>query len=197
MKSILFSTLVAVAIIGCATDHVKHGRDLFNGGEVDVKASQAVGQIVLKPGSEFVPFDGNGRSCGSCHRARDNFGMSKATRDNLPLDDPFFYPGIDEDQALLAAHGLVFVLAGEIKEFRPTPALDDLCDTCDKYGTCNPLGLNSQRVSSLHAFTIGAVINHHPITVERIPGQDFVLPSQHEIDDLVEYMLSSNVCEGL
>ena len=198
-RSIVISVLIilSLALAGCVKDEVKAGRDLFHGGVVDVKASQAAGVIVITPGTEFNPFKGNGRSCGSCHRAQDEFGMSKATRDGLPARDRFFYMGLDEDQALLKDHGLVHVIGDGLDEFRQTPALNELCTLCDKYGNCESLGLNSDRATNLTAFTLGAVINHHARSPARQPGVDFVLPSSNQVRDLVDYMLSSNVCEGL
>src|SRR5262245_34901297 len=35
-------------------------------------------------------FDGNGRTCGTCHRAEDNFGLSTQFIATLPADDPLF-----------------------------------------------------------------------------------------------------------
>ena len=35
-------------------------------------------------------FDGNGRTCGTCHRAEDNFGLTPGFIATLPDDDPLF-----------------------------------------------------------------------------------------------------------
>ena len=123
--------------------------------------------------------------------------MSKKTRESLAKDDPFFYPDLDEDLELLTEHGLVHVIGDGLNEFRQTPSLNELCTLCDQYGTCESMGLNSDRVKSLQAFTIGAVINHHAISVERVPNEDFILPSMKDRQELVDYMLSSDVCKGL
>ena len=196
LKTTAILILTVVFFIGCA-DRVKLGRDLFHGCDVDVKASQSAGFIECRPGTEFVPFAGNGRSCGSCHRAQDKFGMSKQTRDSLDASDLFFYPNLDENLQLLKAHGMVHVIGDGLDEFRQTPALNELCTLCDNNGNCESLGLNSDRTKNLHAFTLGAVINHHAITTARVAGKDFVLPSEKDRDDLVDYMLSNNVCRGL
>lgn len=195
MRMALIAALTGLLLIACA-DNVKPGRDLFHACDVNVKASQSAGRIACRPGTEFVAFDGNGRSCGSCHRAEDRFGMSAATRASLAPDDAFFYPGLDEDLALLEEHGLVHVIGDGLNEFRQTPSLNELCTLCNKYGDCESLGLNSDRVTNLHAFTIGAVINHHAKSAARIPGADFVLPSLQQREDLVDYMLSDDVCDG-
>ncbi|MCZ6775247.1 MAG: hypothetical protein O7D34_02180 [Ignavibacteria bacterium] len=197
MKKMIFVILTTILLASCVKDRVKAGRDLFHGGEVDVKASQSAGVIVIKSGTAFNPFEGNGRSCASCHRAENKFGMSEATRDGLSADDRFFYMGLDEDQALLKGHGLVHVIGDGLDEFRQTPALNELCTLCNNYGNCESLGLNSDRTSNLQAFSLGAVINHHARSPARQPGVDFVLPSPGQVKDLVDYMLSSDVCEGL
>ena len=196
LKTFAILILTVTFFVGCA-DQVKSGRDLFHGCDVDVKASQAAGFIECRPDSQFVPFAGNGRSCGSCHRAEDQFGMSEATRDSLDRTDLFFYPDLDEDVHLLKAHGMVHVIGDGLDEFRQTPSLNELCTLCDNDGNCESLGLNSGRTKSLHAFTLGAVINHHAISTARVAGKDFVLPSAQEREDLVDYMLSNNVCKGL
>ncbi len=44
-------------------------------------------------------FDGNGRTCGTCHRAADNFALSPAFIATLPLDDPLFVAETNPDLA--------------------------------------------------------------------------------------------------
>jgi hypothetical protein len=43
---------------------------------------------------------------------------------------------------------------------------------------------------SLRAFSTGAVIQHYPLTTNRVPGVDFRLPTEQELDDLEAFMLS-------
>lgn len=195
MKSLVGALLGITLLIGCASS-IESGRDAFHGGHVLVNESREAGRIMIKPGTSFDPFQGNGRTCASCHKAQDRFGMSKMTRDALDRSDPFFYPGLDEDQALLREHGLVHVIADGRDEFRQTPALNHLCKVCDDNGSCESLGLNGDRVPSLHAFTVGAIINHSAKTTARQPGEDFVIPDADLIDDIVKYMLSSDVCRS-
>ena len=42
-------------------------------------------------------FDGNGRTCGSCHRPTDNFGLTPAFIAALPDDDPVFIAETNPD----------------------------------------------------------------------------------------------------
>jgi len=50
---------------------------------------------------------------------------------------------------------------------------------------------------SLRSFTIGAVMQHFPKTLNRIEGVDFRLPSDEELDALEAYMLSLGRTEDL
>ncbi len=50
---------------------------------------------------------------------------------------------------------------------------------------------------SLRAFSTGAVIQHFPLTTNRVPGVDFRLPTDQELDDLEAFMLSTGRQEDL
>lgn len=193
MKSLLTLFLMALFLAGCA-DTIRSGRNAFHGGNVLVDESQKAGEIIVELGTEFDPFEGNGRTCGSCHKAQDRFGMSAKTRRSLKLKDPFFYRGLEENQALLRNYGLVHVVGGGLNEFRQIPALNTLCKICDEDGQCTSLGLNGDGVSNLHVFTVGAIIAHSAKTPARVPGVDFVIPDAELIENIVKYMLSDNVC---
>lgn len=105
-----------------------------------------------------------------------------------------FFPGLDEDQRLLRARGLVhIVVPGQIDEFRQTPKLIHLRSMCDDDGNCDALGLLGDRVRNLCVFSIQAVTNHMAKTVNRVPGKDFQVPTSKECEALVAYMLSDLV----
>jgi mono/diheme cytochrome c family protein len=44
-------------------------------------------------------FEGNGRTCATCHRAEDNFGITPAFIATLPPDDPLFVAETNPDLA--------------------------------------------------------------------------------------------------
>ncbi len=114
----------------------------------------------------------------------------------MPFDHPFFFAGLDEDQGLLKSHGLVHVIVpGQIDEFRQTPKLVHLQSMCDKHGNCDALGLLGDRVRNLCVFSAQAISNHMAKTVNRIPGQDFRLPTEKECEALAAYMVSDLVAE--
>ena len=66
---------------------------------------------------------------------------------------------------------------------------------CDEDGNCDALGLLGDRVRNLCVFSIQAVTNHMAKTVDRVPGEDFQVPTSEECEALVAYMLSDLVAE--
>ncbi len=188
--------LLVALVVGCATSEARKGQRLFAGciDKVDDRATLDAGQFVCDGDRDPEPFGGNGRTCGDCHVPGDNFGISAERIASLPNDHPFFFGGIDEDQGLLRAHGLVHVVVpGQIDEFRQTPKLVHLQALCDENGDCDALGLLGDRVRNLCVFSIQAITNHMAKTVDRVPGRDFKVPTREECLALVAYMLSDLV----
>ena len=57
-------------------------------------------QMLIATGEEIFfneTFGGNGRTCGTCHRALDNFGITPAFIATLPDDDPLFVAEFNPD----------------------------------------------------------------------------------------------------
>jgi len=188
--------LLAALGVGCATSQERMGQRLFAGcpDGVDDRATLESGLFVCAGKRDPAPFEGNGRACGDCHLPGDNFGMSVQRIGTLPRDHPFFFRGIDEDPRQLRTHGLVHVIApGGIDELRRTPKLVHLQSICDDEGNCDALGLLGDRVRNLCVFSIQAIENHMTKTTERVPGEDFRIPTEEECRWLVAYMLSDFV----
>ncbi len=201
MKHPLLATVLliaAIVIVGCATAPERVGQRLFAGcvDKVDDRASLANGMFVCDGERDPAPFGGNGRSCGDCHAPGDNFGISAARISALPTTHPIFVVGLEENPTLMREHGLFRVIApGTVDEFRQSPKLVHLQAMCDKNGTCDSLGLLGDRVNNLCVFSIEAVRNHLSKTRNRVPGQDFRVPTSQECEALVAYMLSDLVAE--
>ncbi|MGI9288021.1 MAG: hypothetical protein ACR2P1_21735 [Pseudomonadales bacterium] len=190
--------IFAALVVGCATSDARKGQRLFAGclDKVDDKATLKTGLFVCKGDRDPEPFAGNGRSCGDCHVPGDNFGISAKRIATLPDNHPLFFPGLDEDQQLLRAHGLIHVIVpGDIDEFRQSPKLVGLQALCDKKGNCDALGLLGDRARNLCTFSIEAIRNHMAKTVNRVPGKDFRAPTAAECEALVAYMLSDLVAD--
>ena len=150
-------------------------------------------------------FDGNGRTCGTCHRAEENFSISPAFIATLPDDDPLFVaeftPALArnfENPELMRRFGLIL---------ENLDGFDDLEQRFVMRGVPHVLGLRSSIQSpdgprtgwsgdgapgdgSLRAFAVGAVIQHFTKSLNRVPGVDFRLPTDAELDALEAFQLS-------
>ena len=150
-------------------------------------------------------FDGNGRTCGTCHPASNNFTLDPAFIAQLSNDDPLFVaennPALSEsfeNPRLMRKFGLIV---------ENLDGFDDLENEFTMRGIPHTLGLTQSVDSpegprtgwsgdgapgdgSLRAFATGAVIQHFPKTVQRVPGQDFRLPTDGELDAMEAFQLS-------
>ena len=150
-------------------------------------------------------FDGNGRTCGTCHPANNNFTIDPAFIATLPPDDPLFVAETNpalarnfENPVLMRALGLIL---------ENQDGFDDLENNFNMRGVPHTLALPTSIASpqgprtgwsgdgapgdgSLRSFAIGAVIQHFPKTLGRIAGVDFRLPTEEELDALEAFQLS-------
>lgn len=150
-------------------------------------------------------FDGNGRTCGTCHRPTDNFGLSPAFIATLPDDDPLFVaetnPDLDsnfENPALMREFALIL---------ENQDGFDDLANNFNMRGVPHTLAMSASIESqggprtgwsgdgapgdgSLRSFATGAVVQHFTKSTRRIAGVDFRLPTNEELDALEAFQLS-------
>lgn len=150
-------------------------------------------------------FDGNGRTCGSCHRAEDNFGISPSFIATLAADDPLFVaetnPALSENfenPVLMRQFGLIL---------ENQDGFDDLANNFNMRGVPHTLALRTSVASAqgprtgwsgdgspgdrtLRSFATGAVIQHFTKTINRVPGVDFRLPTDEELNALEAFQLS-------
>jgi mono/diheme cytochrome c family protein len=150
-------------------------------------------------------FDGNGRTCGTCHRREDNFGLSPAFIATLPDDDPLFVAERQralrvsfENPDAMRQFGLIlenrdgFDGLDSRSVLRGIPhllALSVSVDSADGPRT-GWGGDGAPGDGSLRAFAVGAIIQHFPRTLNRIAGVDFRLPDDGELDALEAFLLS-------
>ncbi len=150
-------------------------------------------------------FDGNGRTCGTCHRPEDNFGLTPAFIATLPPDDPLFVaetiPALErnfENPRLMREFALIVENQDGFEDLENdfnlrgiphTLALRTSIDSRDGPRT-GWSGDGSPGDGSLRSFAVGAVIQHFPLTTNRIPGVDFRLPTDDELDALEAFQLS-------
>ncbi len=150
-------------------------------------------------------FNGNGRTCGTCHPAENNFTIDPAFIATLPNNDPLFVaefvPELKENfenPRLMREFGLIL---------ENLDGFDDLANKFVQRGVPHTLALNTSINSrngprtgwsgdgapgdgSLRSFAIGAVIQHFTKTLNRVPGVDFRLPTDEELDALEVFQLS-------
>jgi hypothetical protein len=156
-------------------------------------------------------FAGNGRTCGSCHPAQNNFTIDPAFIATLPPDDPLFVAEFNpalrdlERPDLMRKFGLIL---------ENQDGFDDLANNFNMRGVPHTLGLRNTVESpqgprtgwsgdgapgdgSLRSFAVGAVIQHFTRSLDRIAGVDFRLPTDDELDALEAFMLSLGPQEEL
>ena len=193
MQRFLFPSLLAVTLASCQMPEPE---------PLDPQAA-----LIAKGRQIFFyeTFDGNGRTCGTCHRAEDNFAISPAFIATLPDDDPLF---VAETNPNLAAN---FENPRLMREFglivENLDGFGDLENVFTMRGVPHTLALNTSIDSaqgprtgwsgdgapgdgSLRAFATGAVIQHFPRTLGRVAGVDFRLPTEAELDALEAFQLS-------
>lgn len=163
--------------------------------------------LVLKGERLFFDetFSGNGRTCGTCHRAEDNFALSPNFIATLADDDALFVAETNTD---LANN---FENTRLIREFslilENQDGFGDLANNFNQRGIPHTLAMSNSIASatgpqtgwsgdgspgdgSLRSFAVGAVIQHFPLTTNRIAGVDFRLPTDDELDALEAFQLS-------
>lgn len=153
-------------------------------------------------------FGGNGRTCGTCHPADNNLTIDRAFIARLPQSDPLFVaennPALAnlENPVLMRRFGLILenvdgfnnpgVMRGVPHALAlPTSLGPDNRATgwsgdgapCSPQPTCTGPG-------TIRDFATGAVTQHFPKTLARIPGIDFVLPNDEQLNAMEAFQLS-------
>jgi mono/diheme cytochrome c family protein len=150
-------------------------------------------------------FNGNGRTCGTCHPARNNLALDPAFIATLPPTDPLFVaefnPALSknfENPKLMRQFALIL------------ENLDGFDDLENKFVMRGVPHVLAQRTSvnsnqgprtgwsgdgapgdgSLRSFATGAVIQHFTKSLNRVPGVDFRLPTEAELDAIEAFMRS-------
>jgi hypothetical protein len=150
-------------------------------------------------------FAGNGRTCGTCHPARNNFTIDPTFIATLPPDDPLFIADTTPDLGHRLENNTLIRGVGLIKE--NLDGFADLENVFTQRGVPHTLALRLSVASpqgprtgwsgdgapgdgSLRSFATGAVIQHFTRTVNRVPGIDFRLPTDAELDALETFQLA-------
>ena len=146
-------------------------------------------------------FNGNGRTCGTCHPVENNFTLDPAFIATLKRNDPLFIaernPALAdlENPRLLRAFGLIRENVDGFQNpavLRGVPHVLSLSTSVASFSGPQTgwSGDGAPGDRSLRSFTTGAVIQHFTKTLQRVPGVDFRLPTEAELDALLAFQLS-------
>jgi len=167
------------------------------------------------PGSELVIegrrlffeqiFNGNGRTCGTCHPASNNLTIDPAFIATLPDDNPLFVANTTSELGPNFENNTLIRKVGLILENQD--GFDDLDNNLNMRGVPHTLGLTlsvdspegpqlgwsgdgSPGDASVRSFATGAVIQHFTKSLNRVPDVDFRLPTDEELDALEAFQLA-------
>ncbi len=150
-------------------------------------------------------FGGNSRTCGTCHPAENNFTIDPAFIAKLPPTNPLFVAEFNpalrsgfESPRLMREFGLIrenldgfsdletrFVMRGVPHVLAMRNSIDSPQGPRTGWS-----GDGAPGDGSLRSFATGAVIQHFTKTLSRVPGVDFRLPTDAELDALEAFQLS-------
>jgi mono/diheme cytochrome c family protein len=155
-------------------------------------------------------FGGNGRTCGTCHPASRNFTIDAEFISRLRPDDPLFVAEFNpalaqlERPALMRRFGLILENLDGLDDpagkfvMRSVPhTLGMQVSLATDASRTNPpaamtgwSGDGAPGTGSLREFALGAVTQHFTRTLDRVPGRDFILPSEEQLDAMEAFQLS-------
>jgi cytochrome c peroxidase len=151
-------------------------------------------------------FGGNGRSCGSCHPAANNYTIDSEFINSLPAGDKLFVAEQDPNLAqlerpdLMRDFGLILENVDGLQDptnkfvMRSVPHCFSLgtsitAQAVPTDGTTRPPnertgwgGDGAPNNGELRDFQTGAITQHYTKTLNRVAGQDFVLANAAELD---------------
>jgi len=172
-----------------------------------------------------VPFQGNGRTCSTCHPATNNFTIDPQFIATLPANDPLFVAETNpdltnlENPVLMRSLGLIcenldgfdkpcvfrgvpHTLALRTSTTPPlqnppnpgnilVPGTDPPVELANSTGwSADGAPIGNGAHGELRLFALGAVAQHFTKTLNRVPGVDFRVPSNLELDALLAFQLS-------
>jgi cytochrome c553 len=151
-------------------------------------------------------FDGNGRTCATCHPPSNNFTVDPAYIRTLKGNDPLFLvgPSMPELKSIevrnLIRNNALFLenvdgldQPGVLRSVPHTLALRTSLNPDSNVTKTHATGWSGDGApgaGSIRDFATGAVIQHFTKRPNRIAGIDFRLPTEQELDALEAFQLS-------
>ena len=188
----------------------------FNPAAASTRAAN-IARVIADGRRLFVneTFDGNGRTCATCHVESNNFTVDPALIATLPSSDPLFVAETNpalatlENSDLLRRFGLILVNADGFDPsrgfvFRGTQNVQALANSMVPQDPTSGLDFSTngrnpnppERLGwgndgpPLRDFALVAIAQHAPTTMARVPGADFRVPTDEELDALAAYQLA-------
>jgi hypothetical protein len=202
----MFLIVLGIVLVLPAAAETDSTRILVSHGLV----SQAVGE-----GADLFfreTFGGNGRTCGTCHRAENNLGLDVDFISTLPADDKLFIaerplseggvPGL-ERPLLMRAHGQILMNSDGfenptvkfvMRAAQHTLSLATSIKSPDNQRPFQRTGWSGDAApddGTLRLLSNAAVKQHFTKTLNRVAGTDFVLPTDAQLGKMEAFMLAS------
>ena len=160
-------------------------------------------------------FQGNGRTCGTCHPLNNNLTIDPAFIATLPANNPLFVASFNfalaklEEPEVLRQFALILENVDGLEDpinkrvMRSVPHTlgmqvslnQDVTQIAPPFNTTPAemtgwSGDGAPGAGSLRDFATGAVTQHFTKSLNRIPNQDFKLPKNKELDSMEAFQLS-------
>jgi hypothetical protein len=192
--------------------------------EAQIGPQEGVNNLITRGRNSFIneTFNGNGRTCATCHREEESMTISPEFISTLSLNDPLF---VAETQPALAQNFENPVLMRKFGLILENPdGFDNLAKKFVMRGVPHTLALLQNTLTpvaggadgttippnertgwggdgapgtgTLREFIIGAITQHYPKTLARVPAGgglagDFRLPTVAELDELEAFQKST------
>lgn len=174
-----------------------------------------VGQAVGDGADLFFrgTFGGNGRTCGTCHRVRNNQGLDLDFISTLPANDKLFVAELAPSQggvsglerpSLMRSHALIlenadgfanptvkFTMRGVPHSLSMATSILAPSDGRAPVQRTGWSGDGAPGTGALRLFPVGAVTQHFTKSLNRVSGVDFVLPTDAQLDQMEAFTLAS------
>ncbi|MES1240850.1 MAG: hypothetical protein ABUT39_04465 [Acidobacteriota bacterium] len=156
-------------------------------------------------------FGGNGRTCGTCHRAENNLALDVDFISHLRADDKLFIaelpaseggvPGL-ERPALMRRHGQILMNSDGFEDptakfvMRAAQHMLSVATSITPPDRQEPIhrtgwgGDAAPGNGALRLLPVAAVKQHFTRSLGRVEGTDFVLPTEAQLDSLEAFMMS-------
>lgn len=209
------------ALTGAANFYERLARGYVRNPEnsaVPVETEDDVWALVAAGRNVFLRerFNGNGRTCSSCHVESNNFTTDPALLSSLPVTDPVFIheriaelkelengdllrklgvflanaDGFDDPRSKFTLRPAPPLQALGLQNTAPDPSvITDFTFVGPAAGSPERMGWSNDALP-LRDFAIGAILQHMPRSLNRRAGIDYRLPTDEELDALAAFQLS-------